>query len=268
VAGTGFGLISVAVNRAFVAGFGPRGPGMVGLVNAFFGLGAIGAPLLFLLVGGRPGPVMAAIAAVSVLALLLSRRDPAPLTRGLPDLRQRRLLVTVFIFWNGLIEGAAMGFGASALIGMDLSAATAARLTSAFFLAYLLSRISLYWLADRVAPGQLFLLSLMGAAAAMALAALGLPALGFVVAGAFVGVIFPAYYVWAIGILGQDGRMTAAILTMALLGSTLGPIVLRPILAVTGEEGVFWIVSMVALALAISFAVLKGRALALAPASA
>jgi fucose permease len=211
---------------------------------------------------------MAGIAVLSALALAFSQRDEAPAARGLPDLRQRRLLVTLFILWNGLIEGATMGFGASALIGVDLSAPTAARLTSAFFLAYLLSRLSLYWLADRIAPGRLFLLGLTGAGAAMATAALGAPALGFVAAGAFIGVIFPAYYVWAIGILGEDGRMTAAILAMALLGGTLGPIALRPILAVTGEEGVFWIVSVVALTLAASFAALKERARALRPASA
>ncbi|TNC74168.1 MFS transporter [Rubellimicrobium roseum] len=266
VAGAGFGFLCVAVNRAFLAGFGDRGPGMVGLVNAFFGLGAIGAPLLFLLAGESPGPVMGAIAALSVVALLLSPRDDAPLTRGLPDLRQKRLLVTLFIFWNGLIEGAITGFGASALIDARLSSEAAAQLTSGFFVTYLAARIALYWLAARIPPGPLFLFGLLGASACMAAAALGAPGLGFILAGAFVGVIFPAYYVWAIGVLGPDGRMTAAILTMALLGGTLGPILLRPILATTGEEGVFWIVSMVSLGVALSFATLKGRAQALAPA--
>ncbi|TNC48307.1 hypothetical protein FHG66_14390 [Rubellimicrobium rubrum] len=268
VTGFGFGLLTTSVNRRFLAGFGERGPGMVGLVNAVYGLGAILSPLAFLLAGGRPGAVFLGTTALALFALTLAEPDEAPAARGLPDLSQRRLLVTLFIFANGLVEGISIGFGASALIGVGLSAQAAAQLTSGFFVAYLLSRVSLYWLAHRIPSDRLFVIGAGGAGLAMAVAVLGAPAVGYVVAGAFIGLIFPAYYVWAIGILGEDARMTAAILTMALLGSTLGPIVLRPILAVTGEEGVFWIVSAAGLMLATCFAALKGRARALAPASA
>ena len=266
VTGLGFGQIIAAVNRAFLGGFGERGPGMVGLVNAAYGLGAILSPLLFLGAGARPGAVYLGIAALAVLALLLARPDPAPTARGLPDLRNRRHLVTLFILGNGLVEGAAAGFGASALIDAGLAHGTAARLTSGFFAAYLLSRLSLYWLARHVGPDRLFLLGAGGAGLCMALAALGAPALGFVLAGAFVGMIFPGYYVWAIRILGEDPRMTSAILAMALGGGTLAPLLLRPLLGVTGESGLFAVVAVAGLSLAVLFALLKGRALALAPA--
>jgi MFS family permease len=56
VGGFGFGLLTTSVNRAFLGGFGARGPGMVGLVNAVYGIGAILSPLLFLLPPGRPWP--------------------------------------------------------------------------------------------------------------------------------------------------------------------------------------------------------------------
>jgi fucose permease len=268
VTGLGFGQIVAAVNRAFLGGFGDRGPGMVGLVNAVYGLGAILSPLLFLWAGSRPTAVYLAIAGLAVLGLLLARPDPSPAPRGLPDLRSRRLLVTLFLFGNGLIEGASAGFGASALIDAGLAPGMAARLTSAFFAAYLLSRISLYWLARHVGPDRLFLLGTGGAGLCMALAALGAPALGFVLAGGFVGMIFPGYYVWATGILGKDPRMTSAILAVALLGGTLAPLVLRPLLGLTGEAGLFWIVAVAALSLATLFGLLKGRARALAPAPA
>ena len=253
------------MNRAFLGGFGQRGPGMVGLVNAVYGLGAILSPLLFLWAGSRPTAVYLASAGLAVLGLLLARPDPSPAPRGLPDLRNRRLLVTLFLFGNGLIEGASAGFGASALIDAGLAPGMAARLTSAFFAAYLLSRISLYWLARHVGPDRLFLLGTGGAGLCMALAALGAPALGFVLAGGFVGMIFPGYYVWATGILGKDPRMTSAILAVALLGGTLAPLVLRPLLGLTGEAGLFWIVAVAALSLATLFGLLKGRARALAP---
>lgn len=265
VAGLGFGQVMAAVNRAFLRGFGDRGPGMVGLVNAVYGLGAIASPLLFLAAGGRPPAVYAAIAVLAATALLLARPDASPAPRGLPDLRNRRLLVTLFIFGNGLIEGASGGFGASALIDAGVGADAAARLTSAFFAAYLLSRLSLYWLARHIGPDRLFLLGTGGAGLCMVVAALGAPAPGFVLAGAFVGMIFPGFYVWAIRILGEDPRMTSAILAMALLGGTLAPLALRPLLGLTGEFGLFAVVAAAGLGLAALFALLKGRAAALAP---
>lgn len=265
VTGTGSGLLFSSVNRGFLAGFGARSAGMVGLVNALYGLGAILSPLAFLAVGAHPGPVFAALAAVAALAATLAPRDKAPAARGLPDLRQRRLLVTLFILGNGLIEGISVGFGASALIASDLAPGTAARMTSAFFAAYLLSRVSLYWLAPRIPPARLLLLGLGGAGLSMTFAALVAPAPGYVLAGAFVGMIFPSYYVWAIRILGQDGRMTAAILTMALMGGMLAPILLRPVLAAAGEDAIFAIVATVGLSMAALFATLERRARALAP---
>lgn len=265
VAGFGFGLLITSVNRSFLSGFRDRGPGMVGLVNAVYGLGAILSPLVFLLAAARPSLAFGALALLALLALLLAEPDAAPPVRGLPDLRQRRLLVTLFILGNGLVEGISVGFGASALADAGIAAQAAARLTSAFFAAYLLSRLALTWLAGRIAPERLLLLGLGGAGLAMGLAALGLPGAGYVLAGAFVGLIFPSYYVWAIRILGPDPRMTAMILTVALVGGTLAPLALRPILALTGERGVFGIVAAVGLTAALLFAALHRRAEALTP---
>ncbi len=265
VGGFGFGLLTTSVNRAFLGGFGPRGPGMVGLVNAVYGIGAILSPLLFLLVASRPALAFSTVIVLATLALLVSERDAVPPVRGLPDLRDPRLLVTLFIFGNGLIEGITVGFGASALTDSGLSSDTAARLASAFFVAYVASRLALTWLGSRMPPARLLLLGLAGAGASMTLATLGAPAAGFVLAGAFIGMIFPSYYVWAIRILGPDPRMTALILTVALTGGMLAPLALRPLLAVTGESGIFPVVAVVGLLMAALFAALHRRAEALAP---
>jgi hypothetical protein len=188
----GFGLLMTSVNRRVLRGFGDRGPGMVGLVNALFGLGAILSPLLFLALGARPPLAFAAVAALALLTLALTEPDAAPPIRGLPNLRDPRLLVTLFLVGNGLIEGVSVGFGASALADAGLSGATAARLVSGFFVAYLLARLSLAWVAGRLPPAQVFLTGVFGAGLCMAAAALGAPAWGYVTAGAFVGLIFPA----------------------------------------------------------------------------
>jgi fucose permease len=263
--GFGFGLLTTSVNRAFLGGFGPRSAGMVGLVNAVYGIGAILSPLLFLLLGARPPLAFAALVLLAALALLLSERDAVPPSRGLPDLRNPRLLVTLFILGNGLIEGISVGFGASALTDAGLSASAAARTASAFFLAYVGARLLLTWIAGRIPPARLLTLGFAGAGLSMALAALGLTAPGYILAGAFIGMIFPSYYVWASRILGPDPRMTAAILTVALTGGTLAPLALRPLLAVTGESGTFAVVAGVALLMATLFALLHRRAEALAP---
>jgi hypothetical protein len=237
---------------------------MVGLVNAVYGIGAILSPLVFLLLSSRPTLAFAAVATLACLALALAEPDAAPPARGLPDLRDPRLLVTLFIFGNGLIEGISVGFGASALADSGIAPGTAARLASGFFGAYVAARIALTSLAGRIEPARLLLLGLLGAGLSMALAALGAPATGYVLAGAFVGMIFPSYYVWATRILGPDPRMTALILTVALTGGTLAPLALRPLLAVTGESGVFAVVATVGLVMATLFATLRRRAEALA----
>ena len=70
------------------------------------------------------------------------------------------------------------------------------------------------------------------------------PAWGYVPAGAFIAICFPAFFVWSSRLLGPDPRVGAAILAAGLLGGTLGPLALRPILGAVGEEGLFWILSV------------------------
>lgn len=259
VAGFGFGVLSASVNRTVMAGFGARGPGMVSLVNAIYGLGAILSPLAFLALGSRPAMAFGAIALLALAALTVAPAEPNRPARGLPDLADPRLRITLFIFGNGLIEGLSVGLGASALVASGLGERTAAGLTSAFFVAYLASRLGMTWIAQRVPAASLFLIGTAGTGVALTVATLGAPALGYVAAGAFVGMIFPSYYVWAMGILGPDPRMTSAILTAALLGGLLSPIAVQPILAAFGEQAVLPIVACAGFGVAGAFALLRDR---------
>ncbi len=264
IAGSGFGIIVTVVNRRFLWEFGPKGPGMLGLVNAVTGIGAVAAPLLVLGTGGQPGVVLWGIAVLALLVLPFTTPEAARGSRpGRPDLPMRRAWVLAFVPGTIVCEVAMTGWGASALIDLGLGDASAARLTSGFFATFLLARLALYWLTRWLASDTLTLIGLAGTAAAAALAAAGLPGLGYIVAGAFVGVTFPALYVWAVGFLGGDPRMGSAVLTASLTGIALGPLGLRPILGRTGEDGMFWIVALLAAGLALAFAaamlVLRGR---------
>jgi MFS family permease len=83
VLGLGFGIVVTVVNRRFLHDFGERGPGMLGLVNAVTGLGAIAAPLLAMAAGG-PGPVLLGLAALCVLTIPLGTPEPPRPSAGLP----------------------------------------------------------------------------------------------------------------------------------------------------------------------------------------
>jgi MFS family permease len=244
VAGLGYGILAATVNRRFLQEFGPRGPGMVAFVNGVSGLGAILSPLLFLWAGSAPALVFWAVAALAALAMALARPEPFRATaQGLPPLSPR-LLVLLLNSGAVAIEAALIGFGAVALVDGGTPEPQAARLVSAFFAAYVASRLGLAFVSHRLPSDLIFLASVAGLAASGALAAFVSPAWGFVLSGLFAGSAFPAFFVWASRLLGPDPRMGSAILASGLLSGTLGPLALRPILGSVGEEGLFWILAV------------------------
>jgi MFS transporter, FHS family, glucose/mannose:H+ symporter len=261
IVGAGFGLVSAIVNRRFLSEFGERGPGMVGLVNALFGIGAILAPLLFVLAGGAPRPVFAGVAVMALLLIPVVQPSGRGMAgaQGLPDLAQRRLGILAFIFFCVVVEVALFGFGPTALIAGGLPEVSAAWLTSAFFAAFLLARLSLYWLARRVGADWLLLLGVVGTAASAVLAALGWTSAGFIMSGAFVGLQFPAFYIWASQVLGRDPRMGSAVLAAGLAGAAVGPAVVQAGVAIAGFGGFFWVVAGLSGAVALALMPVIGR---------
>lgn len=252
--GCGFGTLAVVVNRQFLAGFGDRGPGMVGLVNGIYGLGAIVSPLLFVWVGGGPALVYAAIALLAVLVIPMVQTDHslAAQAPGLPNLRQGRLLILLFNAVGAVIEVGLIGLGPTALLASGIDGLDVARLVSAFALAFLLGRLALYWLTRHVGSDILFLVALLGTALCTGLTVLGSPAIGFVLSGLFTAMFFPTFYVWAIGVL-KDPRMGSVILCAGLTAVTVAPILLGLILGIVGEQMLFVVLAAVALVLALAF---------------
>ncbi len=254
LAGIGLGVLAVVVNRQFLASFGARGPGMVGMVNAIFGLGAIISPLLFVWVGGLPALVFGGIGVLALLTLPMVQPDQslAAEAPGMPRLAQWPLLILGFNMLSAVIEVGLIGLGPTTLIAGGLDGLDAARLVSAFSVCFLLGRLSLYWLTRFVGADLLFLVSLTGTALCMGLSASGWPATGFVLAGGFIGMFFPTFYVWAIGVLG-DARMGSVILCAGLSAVTICPIILGLILGRTGVDALFAIMAGLAAVLALTF---------------
>jgi len=247
VLGAGFGLISALINQRFLAGFGVRGPGMIGMINAIYGIGAILSPILFVWAGGAPWMVFAGIAGIAgALIALAEQGDGRSAASGLPDLRDRKFALLAFIFIAVVIEVALFGFGPSAMIAQGATEFGAARLTSGFFTAFLLGLLSLYWLTRWAGADLLFLLAMIGVVVTCGFAAMGWPATGFVASGAFIGMTFPTFYVWGSTALGTDGRIGAAILAAGLVGGTTAPSLLRLVLGQTGVDALFLMLTILA----------------------
>ncbi len=256
VCGLGYGVIAVRVNRDFMLGFGARGPGMVALVNGISGIGAVVAPLIWLAAGSRAGILFAVIAGLALLTLPLYRAAPdaAPepaRPAGLPRFTAGRV---GFISLNGLsciLESSISGFAAAALLAMDIAPNLTAQLVSGYFAAFLIARLSLYYLSRLIAPEWLFLIGTIGTAACMTVAMTLWPAGGYVAVGAFVGIAFPSFYVWGNRVLHGDGRMMSAILMTGLMGWVVGPVLFGAALDRLGMEQLFAGIAIGAAALAV-----------------
>lgn len=246
VGGAGFGITAVYVNRAFLQGFGSRGQAMVGLVNAVSGIGLIGAPLFYVAVGGSVAALFGTISVLAAVTLVLYRPGEdsfAGAPRGLPDLGRGRLGIVALNFGSALMESSLGGLGAVALIASGWAENVAALLVSGFFATFLLSRLVIYWIAARVSAARLFLVGTVGTALASGLAASGLDAVGYILAGGFIGLVFPSFYVWGSQVLGPDPRMGSSILLAGMLGGALGPLMAGAILRVIGLPMLFALVA-------------------------
>jgi FHS family glucose/mannose:H+ symporter-like MFS transporter len=253
IVGAGFGLIATEVNRSFLAGFGPRGPGMVGLVNGISGAGLIAGPLLYVWTGGSVAILYAGLALLSaILIFTFDRAQAAPPSGRVSSLRTWRAGILLLNHVAVSLEAALAGLGVTTLIASGRTEEGAALLAAGFFAAFLLARVALYWITRRVAADVLFLVAAIGTALSAGLAALGVQSLGFIAAGAFVGLSFPSFFVWGAQALGDGPRISAAMLLSGLTGLAFGPFVIGAILRSTGVEALFAVIAIGAGALALA----------------
>ncbi len=257
ILGCGHGLSSAVFNSRLLAEFGVRGPSVLGLANALFGVGAIAAPLLLLAFGNDPRIVFALLA-LGAAALLPFARPPVrvatgaaadgPMAEGLGNLiRRGRGVVWVGVGAVGA-EAALAGLGPAALIARGTTQEAAALWTSALFAAFVLARLSLVWLALRIPARRLVQAGLAGLALAMAGAALGPPGPFFAAAGAAVGILFPSYFVLGAEALGRTPRAGSVLVAASLAGGVGMPAVLAGIgAALFPVLGVFAVLLFVAL---------------------
>jgi len=254
VFGAGYGVATVVFNPRVLQMFGARGPAMVSLINAVFGIGAIIAPLVFVALGSNPVTTFACVAGLAALIWLAAGGLNDPPDAAIAPSRpfSPRLGLMLFpVFAIGL-EACLIGLGPTALITAGQSEPMAATLLSGFFACFLAARVALIFVAHRIAPFTLFTLALAGTSAC-AFGAIFISAPHFfVIMGAFAGLFFPGFYVAATQIMGTDARVAPTIIAAGLVGGIPAPVIMSGLMHQLGPFGFFWIVAAIALCVAIA----------------
>ncbi len=254
--GMGSGLATATMNPRFLHAFGPRGPAMLGLLNATYGIGAILSPLAFVAMGNRPGPAFWAVSFGCFLVWLaalagLARVRTAPritpvATSPTPGRFRPPFALLGFAVFGVGIEACMGGLGPSALIAAGKSEPVAAELLSAFFIAFVCARFVLVLVAQTVPSFVLFTLAMGWTALAGFAGTMLPPELPFIAMGAAAGLFFPTFYVTASRLMPDDPRTPPVIIAAGLVGGIVGPVVIAPLSITFGERGFFWIIGGIA----------------------
>lgn len=250
VFGMGYGMATAVFNPRVMRAFADKGPSMLSLLNATFGIGAIAAPLVFVWLGSDPARAFGIVAAL-ILAIWLFA-GPAGREGAAPPGEIKAFRPDWAILGFGLIaigmEASLAGLGPTALIRAGVEEHQASRLLSAFFVVFLLARVALIFVAHRVQPFVLYAVA-VGSAALFALGAvLWSPAVFFVAMGASAGMFFPGFYVTASAKMGEDMRVPPTIIASGLVGAICAPLLLAPLSAALGERGFFVLAAGILLA--------------------
>ena len=261
VFGMGYGMSTAVFNPRVMRVFGDKGPSMLTLLNATFGIGAIAAPLVFVAVGSDPRWSFGLTAALAAVIWLFA--GPA----GRSGAAQAGVAQAFRPHWGILgfgavaigMEACLIGLGPTALIQSGVAEATAAKLLSAFFVVFLVARVALIFVAHRVEPFLLYTAAIAMAAICALGSALISPAVFFVAMGAPAGLFFPGFYVTASGKMGEDLRVPPTIIAAGLVGGISAPLIVAPLMVGMGERGFFWLIAGVTLALSVAAALSMRR---------
>ncbi|MGP3775378.1 MFS transporter [Streptomyces sp. SDT5-1] len=252
VTGLGLGGCDVLITQLLIVGTGARGPAMVNIAHACFGLGTAAAPALIAAVGATQYRVV--FAAIALMALVgvvtikglapspnpheLASRAQAP---GHDAPRRRGIGVAVAFGFLALYVthfGAQSGIGnwePTVLADQGFSASGAALATSGFWLAMVAGRFVAAALTRRVPLATLVVASCIGMTGAGALALHGsATAWAYLLVGFFIGPIFPNGLTWMATTGHAHGNRFAYVIAGSMVGMALAPVALG---AVIGAHG-------------------------------
>ncbi|WOC13432.1 MFS transporter [Gordonia sp. MP11Mi] len=277
VAGFGFGGCDALITQLFILGQGSRGPALVNVAHACFGIGTVAAPALIATIGAEHYPLLfGAIAVVGVAALtsmrgLSPRPTPADVAAAQPSssgANPRATRVGVAIV-GGLLVLYIAHFAVQSGIGnweptrlLDLghNAHAASLATSGFWLMMVVGRFLVVPLVHRIDPSVIVIVSTVGMTAAITVALIpSVTIWAYLAAGLFIGPIFPNGLNWLAATNRAQGSAFAYVIAGAMAGAVICPPLIGLLIGMSGT-GVLAPALIVAASLCVCAALVVRRA--------
>ena len=243
--GAGFGGLSMSFNTLFVTHFSQKNAGLLNVLNATYGLGAVAAPWLVSTGIYSGEEIFIAIAALSCVVMLgawgVDDRVPSTLPQMQTTDRRAQnvapLLVTAFFIL--FLEAGLTYWMPSLLVKTSDNELIGANYMAAFFAWFVVVRLGAAALAQWITTLGFALIGLSGVCASLLLVTAGvIPLSETTFIGAFMGLIFPNAYAWML-MTGHGGTaLGAKVLLSAITGATIGPWILGWIWPIFGDTAV------------------------------
>ena len=243
--GIGFGGLSMSFNTLFVTHFSQKNAGLLNVLNATYGLGAVAAPWV-VSTGLYSGmEVFLAVAALSFVVMIGAWGIDDRIPSNLSKVEARRgnevivLPLLAIAFLMLFLEAGLTYWMPSLLTNTTDDELIAANYMAAFFAWFVVVRLGAATLATWISTLGFALIGLIGVFASLLLVSTGLvPLAETTFLGAFMGLIFPNAYAWML-MTGHGGTaLGAKILLSAITGGTIGPWVLGWVWPTFGDNAV------------------------------
>ena len=243
--GIGFGGLSMSFNTLFVTHFSQKNAGLLNVLNATYGLGAVAAPWLVSTGMYSGTEVFLAIAVLSLVVMIGAWGIDDRVPSNLPTIasedsgtsRVAPLLVTAFLIL--FLEAGLTYWMPSLLAETSDNELIGASYMAAFFGWFVVVRLGAAALATWITTLGFALIGLGGVFASLLLVStsfIPLSETSFI--GAFMGLIFPNAYAWML-MTGHGGTaLGAKLLLSAITGATVGPWLLGWVWPIFGDIAV------------------------------
>lgn len=243
--GIGFGGLSMSFNTLFVTHFSQKNAGLLNVLNATYGLGAVAAPWLVSTGMYSGTEVFLAIAVLSLVVMIGAWGIDDRVPSNLPTVASENgntstvapLLGTAFLIL--FLEAGLTYWMPSLLAKTSDNELIGASYMAAFFGWFVVVRLAAAALATWITTLGFALIGLGGVLASLLFVSTGfIPLSETSFIGAFMGLIFPNAYAWML-MTGHGGTaLGAKLLLSAITGATLGPWLLGWIWPILGDVAV------------------------------
>ena len=256
VFGLGFGGLDLGLNQVVAYSEGRRRTALLNALNSAYPAGAVAGPILVSAFAGEHFSALFLVVSVAWLLLLpgvlrITGRVPVGIEPARWPGRLVMLFVVAFVLYVAMEVGTG-GWMTSHLEAVGFGSDSAAKLTSAFWLALVTGRLLIALVPPSVREGTVVLIASAAATVALSLATIGaLAPIAYVAAGLVMAPIFPTGIVWLAKLRPGDSRATAWLYPAAAVGGALGPGAIGIVIA---EAGVEWAPAVLAVVAAAMYA--------------